>query len=379
MAALLVSLSPRLESLAFSPLGFGLSKLVASREGSSQQDYVFREFLRRANEKQGNIPFMQNLRMVRFLCNFHDWLNDGRFYEPYDVYESLNLVRRLPALEAVRFEVVYDDNPSIRPPPRSANYTKIGIHHSALSSFELSTVIESAKELREFTYNIGGRASGDRSNPTMYVDKVLKSLLMHRHTLESLDLDVEEQTHDLFFSRHGRFLDEDENDARETEDLSREEYEYEWADELDALRASWTEGEDSGYPLRLESFGKLKHLGLGAHVLYYLARGIDQDKLEDASFSLVDHLPHTLESLRIYGYSKALKPTTTNSGPADYPLVAQISKLLEEKGEKLPNLKVVEGVDEPIPNGDDIENPDADDAPLWNAQASDEEWTDYEY
>lgn len=318
-------------------------------------------------------------------------LNDGRFYEDYDVYGSLNLVRRLPAVESVRFDaIVESENPSVRLPPRSANYTRIIIRHSMLDYHYHSNLIESAKVLKEFTFSIGGRASSDSSLRIISPDRLLRSLLIHRGTLDHLDLNMEDHVSlDILFNdddsyqRRRLFEDDDE----ETTEHERLEYEMEWADELELLSSSSNnnnikkDDEDENPPrCSLKSFHHLKHLSLGIYLLLYYALGIGDDKinLDDSnweSFSLADHLPPNLESLCIYGYDKGnMEPPY---GIPDFHLDAHVAKFMEEKEAKLPSLKVVEGVDELVPNDTSVEDPDDSPELLWEREEV--EWTDYEY
>jgi hypothetical protein len=159
LAALLVSVSPLLESLNLCPVGkepSRLSKLTAQANGTRlrETDYFFKHFLDRANSgPQETMPFLQYLRKVRFLVdadtNIYRWF----YYQPYDLYGSLNLVRRVPGVESIRVDAIMGtESASVEPPPQSGNYTKITIRNSSLDYHHLVRVIESAKRLEEFTY-----------------------------------------------------------------------------------------------------------------------------------------------------------------------------------------------------------------------------------
>jgi hypothetical protein len=82
----------------------------------------------------------------------------------------------------------------IPPSPRSANCSKISFTHSIIRSSDLCRFIESAKTLKCFTSAIGSRQYPKGGHPVLYVTPILKSLWIHRQTLEELNLDIESQT-----------------------------------------------------------------------------------------------------------------------------------------------------------------------------------------
>lgn len=276
-----------------------------------------------------------------------------------------------------------DADSSTKPPSRWASYNKIAIHHSTLSARCLGNAIKSARTLREFAYSVGGRASLAGCPVTTHYDDLFKTLLIHRNTLEHLDLDMEGDAialSDSFdigqFAAHPWYLDDDFDD----EDSKDSTYESHWAEELKEFRTSLnTQTPSQSSPLTLKSFHALKHLRLEALLLCYLARGIEEDMIDVDSFSLVDNLPPHLESLYIYGYGEY----DSCVGPLGLNLEDQIAKLMAEKGEKLPSLKVVHGVDDPIPHAETIDDNLVLDHPsqarllCWVPEP--EEWSDYEY
>ncbi|EAW18941.1 uncharacterized protein NFIA_088970 [Aspergillus fischeri NRRL 181] len=379
LAALLVSVSPMLDSLSFCPVGYEAPKLLrleaeADGEPLPMSDYVFKHFLELASMRGKDMPFLQNLRAVRFLVDPNTDVYHSTYYQPYGLFISLNLVRRLPAVESIRMDAIADANlPSVEPPPRSGNYTCITIQHSSLSYPYLVYIIESAKRLEKFTYGIGGHSSWNGMLTPFHPEHVFRALFVHRASLRQLDLDVEEET---------RILDLDSDNLRYLQYTPEEEehesprddpvYLHEWADELEKLPA---EDESTADDCSLRNFLQLEDLSLGVHILYLYARGYGGDQVDNGSFSLVDHLPPNLVSLRIYGYKKGMKPRL--KGVSQNSLEEQLAKLMAEKDEKLPRLAVVEGIEEPIPNGETIEGPMNKDK-LWKGDA-DEDWTVYEY
>jgi hypothetical protein len=381
LAALLASVSPLLESLDFCPVGTEPSrqwKLTAQANGNplQEKDYFFKHFLDRVNRgPPETMPFLQYLHKVRFLVNPVDMIWKWYYYQPHDLYGSLNLVRRLPKVESIRVDAIMDtENFSVVPPPRSANYTQITIRNSNLDYHHLVRVINSSKRLEAFTYAIGGRASRDDGYSIFSPNHVLQALVSHGDSLLHLDLDVEAeispaQTFDPSLRRY-LFEDDDRSSGSDSE------YQQEWAEELQELEADNHPVNDRSSPCSLRAFTKLKNLSLGIHLLYYLARGIDSDQGEDASFAIVDHLPPSLESLCIYGYEKGMKPGV--QGLPDDVFDRQLENLLAEKGKKLPRLTYIEGIDELIENAVTVREPEYNKDALWERE-TDDEWTDHEY
>ncbi|KAB8220122.1 hypothetical protein BDV33DRAFT_203841 [Aspergillus novoparasiticus] len=357
LAVMLVSLSPKLESLAFCPLGLQRPSEI----------YLFENFLRRAINEKRNVAGLQNLRSVRFLSDIDNNGDDGTLYWDYEVHDCLNLIRELPAIESVRFEAIQPSR-DVRmwPPPRSANYTDIMLYHCIMHSpEELDIIIQSAKRLRKFAFTVGGRSErGSDVSPVSPID-LLESLLTHRHTLEELDLDI--QGHVTF----REMFDEDRGAS--------------WSglyEEVDEGLQDWMAqrekvlGVESLAPeCALRSFPNLKHLSIGTHVLYCYARGFGAGRLKEP-FSLVDNLPPRLETLRIYGYGLPGKYPHRYKESLDLNVEAQIANLLDQKDAKLPSLKVIEGIDTPIPHGHSVEGSD-DEHLLW--QREDYDWgADYD-
>jgi hypothetical protein len=378
-----------LESLSFCPVGYEeprLLRLEAEADGEPLPitDYVFKHFLELVRGK--NMPFLQNLRAVRFLVDPNTWVYATSVYQPYDLFTSLNLVRRLPAVKTIHVDAISDaDLPSVDPPPRSGNYTCITIQHSSLHCPYLVYTIESAKRLEKFTYGIGGRFSRNDMLISFHPECVFRALFAHRTSLRQLDLDVEGQTRllDRIGVRYLKYTIEEEEEEQES---LRDDpvYLHEWADELEKLPAEKEQipSSMSVDACSLRSFLQLKDLSIGVHILYLYARGYDGEKFDDEwgdqlvneSFSLVDHLPPNLESLHIYGYKKGMKPRLRGV-PQNF-LDDQLVKLMAEKDQKLPRLAVIEGIEEPIPNGETLEGPGNRDK-LW--KEADDEWTEYEY
>lgn len=95
-AALFITVSPQLESLP--PYHIGESDVYI-------EDFPLLTLLQRANKNPTSISYMQNLWQAIFLPVEDTAENDGHCYFWEYYYHRLNLVRRLPALEYVSFNV----------------------------------------------------------------------------------------------------------------------------------------------------------------------------------------------------------------------------------------------------------------------------------
>jgi hypothetical protein len=318
------------------------------------------------------VPYCHNLQNF----NFHpdDYYDVYNEYMEQGHYHRLDMVRKLPAVESVAFKLAtWSNEAGVPPPPRSANYSKISFTHSAMSTWDLCRVIESAKTLKNFTKTMGGRCFPEGGIPVGNVTPIFKSLWIHRQNLEELNLDME--GHTLPKELYGKEIQPDD-DEEVTEDEQKE-YEELWGDELQQLAAP----EIPPTCISLKDFPQLKHLSIGAHTLCYLARGTGDRKtrIDSKSFNLVDHIPSTLESLRIYGYGQAFIPEATQLLDYEYDLDvdAQIEQLALEKDAKLPGLKILEGVDPRIPNGFTVEEWEAENNPeLFWQDPDDNRWED---
>ncbi|KAJ6139063.1 hypothetical protein N7471_005549 [Penicillium samsonianum] len=241
------------------------------------------------------------------------------------------MVRKLPAIESVAFKLAtWSNEAGTPPPPRSANYSNISFTHSAMMTWDLCRIIESAKTLNSFTSTVGGRCCPKGGIPMLCVTPILKSLWMHRQTLEELNLDMEAHT-------PRQALYDEEYQPTEEEGLTEDEkkiYEEQWADELREIA-----------PQEIAPH-------IGAQTLCYPARGAGDGKsrIDSKSFKLVDHLPSTLESLQMYGRGEAVDASYLEY-ESDLDVDAQLEQLAREKDTKLPGLKMFEGIHPRIPNG----------------------------
>ncbi|KAJ6031519.1 hypothetical protein N7540_002251 [Penicillium herquei] len=297
LVALLIAVSPQLESLAVFPVGEPSSEI---------EDFALLTMLRRANRNPDSIPYLQNLNRIIFLPDSCSSGNDGFYYNiAEDYYHRLNLVRQLPALNSVSFTLAsWNNEAGLPPPPKSANYSDISFTHSNLAEnkSEMCYIIDSSKKLRGFTYTIGGRAHPEGGKVSVTLTSIMRCLWRHRDHLEELDLDVE---HNVSWGEiYGNEGSESTEGIERDEDT---EYEEVWEGEMDELDM---ELETPPPNISLADFSKLRSLSLGIHTLCFLARGISPDhRLDAETFSLVDILPASLEKLRLYGKGEKGDPT----------------------------------------------------------------------
>ncbi|OOQ86319.1 hypothetical protein PEBR_21869 [Penicillium brasilianum] len=354
LAALLIATSPQLESLAVFHVG---------EPSSEAEGLALLTMLRRANKNPDSIPYLQHLRQIIFLPDDCSGGNDGFYYNiAEDYHHRLNLVRRLPALKSVSFSLAsWKNEAGLPPPPKSANYSEISFTHSNLAGneSEMCYIIDTSKALRKFTYTIGGRAQPEGGKVCVTLTSIVRCLWRHRHHLEELDLDVEDNV--SWTEIYG-------NEGLEsTEGIERDEdteYEELWEGEMEELDMNL---ETPPANISLADFPNLKSLGLGVHTLCFLARGIGPDRLDAKSFSLVHTLPASLQSIRLYGKGEDGDPTLDpgNHQP-DLDVDTLLEKLVAEKDARLPMLKTIKGFDPVIPRGKEVpECADEDHPLLW--------------
>ncbi|KAJ5556520.1 hypothetical protein N7494_000435 [Penicillium frequentans] len=341
LITLLVAASPNLESMSMYPL---VDYIRSPSTGDYERVNLLQKFLCQASASAESVPYCQNLRNFSFYPD--ETLNQYNEYVEDPYYDRLNMIRRLPAVESLAFKLVtWSNEAGIPPPTRSANYSKISFTHSRMEIWDLCCIIKSANFLKSFIFSIGGRSEPDSCGiPILDVTPILKSLWIHREVLEKLNLDMESQIprKDLYDKEYQPCL----GDEMSEED--REVYEEQWADELQELAAP----EIAPARVSLKDFPRLRNLSIGAHTLCYLARGTGdgETQLDSKSFNLIDHIPSTLESLRIYSHGQPMEYPYLDH-ESDLDVYAQIEQLAHEKDAKLPGLKILEGVDPCIPNG----------------------------
>ncbi|RHZ67171.1 uncharacterized protein CDV56_109379 [Aspergillus thermomutatus] len=347
LTALLISVSPNLESMAMMPT-FYIDLQEPTDESFLRSECPLDLLLRETNDNLVDKPYLQNLRRVYIINHGDDYFDDGRFYVAMDLIGCLAIIRNLPSLEWIGADALTEDDdgmPTLE--AKSSNVSRIAIHHSSVDSQYLITIIRSCRVLKEFEYSIGGRVV-EGGNPIFNPKTFILSVLEHKATLEKLDLDVEAQIFGFIYPS-SRVFNFDGQGARAE------------------ARAYWPEPPpDSFWDQRgsLKDFEALKRLSIGVNFLLYFAAGVNNDN-ENKSVSLVEYLPPNLEYLCIRGYEKG--KSKHNDAQID------ALKALVESGST--SLKEIHGVDECIPNAENVENPDNYPELLWRLRDG---WSDEE-
>ncbi|OKL58672.1 hypothetical protein UA08_06034 [Talaromyces atroroseus] len=307
------------------------------------------QLLYRNNTSPQESLFLQHLRSVYMININKDYLDDGRCYSFMDFTGALAMFHRLPSINSVSVDLLLE-MPYATPVAEIAesNVSRIAIHHSSITSMYLASLICSCKALREFEYSIGGRSRTPPAVSFFNVKTFIKAILMHKETLEILDVDVEEDMGYLFkvdSSTRDRCLD-----------VQYGQREAEVGRSGPPPVAMW---DQSG---SLRDFHALKRLSLGVHFLMYFARGVKPT--HDGSFSLVDCLPESLESLCIRGYERG-KSEENDS---------QVDALVALQKRATSKLKTIIGIEALIPNSKHVDYPDNGRHLLWIMQ--EREWSD---
>ncbi|KAL2811886.1 hypothetical protein BJX63DRAFT_398001 [Aspergillus granulosus] len=342
LSALIVSVSPFLESMSMTPMGqyYDASPGIAPWP---KGHYPLDELLRSVNSNPGkHFPYLQNLRDVYIINNPDDTYQDDRFYTPMDFFTPISTICNLPSIESVGTDVLEEDEgglPGLE--PQSSDISRIAVHHSSISSSYFVSLICSCKRLRDLGYSVGGRSTIDTGYPHFNPKPVIRALLYHTNTLEILDLDVDSYIHhfDPQFDEADAIQDFDSNEHMDYEETGR--------NVLPTIR------QQKG---SLRDFSALKHLSVGVGFLFYFAKGIDVDTESDSEreFRLIDHIPPNLEYLCIRGYKKG-------ESPGRDPVIEELVEAIRSGRLELE----VAGVEEPIPNAENVDDPDGEPHLLW--------------
>ncbi|OQE34808.1 hypothetical protein PENCOP_c015G01691 [Penicillium coprophilum] len=339
LTAILIVVSPNIVSMAMThPSG------VISNH---KFDFPLAELLRQANASPDDKPYLRNLRDVYLINRSGSSWEDDRFYLEMDLSGCLALFSNLLSIESVRVDIMKEDeNETLKFKEKCSNISKISIRHSSVGSLYLMSLIWSCKILREFEYSIGGRASSDRGHSIFNPKAFIKALCPHRETLEVLNIDVEYQI-SIF-----EIADEEERDIWFNEYGSPNEPGL--SDETSTFYKSiWT------YDGSLKEFVALKRLSLGINFLLYFAAGVRGEPYKRREkMDLVGCLPAELEYLCVRGYQKG-----ENKEHDD-----QMDALMAFYKSGSSQLKEIEGIDDVIPNAQDVQDPDDNAHLLWSLE-----------
>lgn len=167
------------------------------------------ELLNRINFNVVKTEALQRVRHIKFILKKGaSWSSYA--YDSFALLENLNLIHQLPNLESVRIvgmtemdlcELFAVNRPFLRPCPKSTNINRIHIEFSYVRTRYLELLIDVCKRLREFTYWTGPALDKYYSNPrqlgVIAPETLARALLSKRHSLESLDLEIDDAMADF--------------------------------------------------------------------------------------------------------------------------------------------------------------------------------------
>ncbi|EWG54958.1 hypothetical protein FVEG_13040 [Fusarium verticillioides 7600] len=337
-------------SIAMIILLFSLCENISTLYIAENLQQPVVDYMLKANYAQMKSPPLQKLKSVRFFAGAQ---SDERFYTACDILRSIQLIHRLPALESVAMDGMSDYQADRQFfVPGTGNMKRLEITHCDISPSFLTVMISIPKALEEFKLSIGGLWTLDGADTSSEPFYIIRALYAHRHSLRVLDLDVE-----VGAGANAVDWDVDGNYEEGKDDGT----DWEIKDQLDlygrdrlALDKKITTGHkmESGKEYTptirsLHDFPHLTHLSIGIMPLLgeYIG-GFDEYgfkkppyRLEKpAPFRLVDMLPPSLEYLCLYGYTRG-----ENTDVDDH-----IDEFLAKRADRLPNLKVVRGIDERV-------------------------------
>jgi hypothetical protein len=282
-------------------------------------------------------------------------------------FPAFKIFRNLPFLERISGKGIggigIEDAGSYSDIPNKASAVReIHLKDCELSGSCLSKIINFSTGLRAFTYRFGGR-SGDGGTAAIYTPELAKALTPHRSTIQSLDIDFDSLIRhnvDEEMQRWQKYLedeaeletkdeDEDEEDSdADTLDSAEleikdedEDGEDSDADTLDSADSKASAQKQKGEMEINPYFPNLTHLRIGIKLASIFTE-------LSGKKSLAEWLPASLEKLQIVGYRPQESTIVTQ----------QIEKVVQQREELLPNLKIFEGVEEYIECGKELLNED---------------------
>ncbi|CAL5874608.1 uncharacterized protein PFLUO_LOCUS8905 [Penicillium psychrofluorescens] len=372
LCAVLITVCPRLQSMATTCLMCTPS--ISDRKEDSGEDFMHSRMpteliLRRSGARPSEYPFARNLRDITIIPHGRGWASTHG-YPKVDIWSSLRPIMGLPAIDSVTMNAAKCPEwmTTIEPADQSSNIRRLRLPNANLDFRILNRAIKSCKVLTEFILTAGG---GERWNrPSFAPLPMTHALLKHVRTLEVLHLDIDAYVPSNWYWQESddyRLCDDvgwdDEleqeiwDNSHEAEESLAEDGDHiagePWPLNLrDAGVQSWSPG--------LADFTKLTHLRIGIDAFFFLARGVawstkpkykqiydyDGDFIQSKrlpipadSWTLVGSIPQSLQSLQITGYQKGQR--------SEYD--EHVRALLAERESQLPNLKEIEGLDQPMP------------------------------
>ncbi|KAM0281706.1 hypothetical protein ACHAO9_010546 [Fusarium lateritium] len=322
-------------------------------EGLLKSDAV--EYMLKTNYGEIKNPGLQKLKHVYFMTSSDTMsdLVDSLEYGKLEILRYMQLVHRFPALESVAMDALQEYH---RPDyrffvPHSGNMKKLEITHCDIPSESLARMISIPKFLEEFKLSVGGLRTTDEVSPLVQSSQIGKALAVHRDTLRVVDVDI-----DVALDRTADYPISEDNDEDEDEDeeeracrtargrnggsYGRERLAADKAISVHPKVTGEVAKEHGDAIGSFNDFPRLTHLSISIMALFG-AGGNDQS---EPPFKLVECLPPSLEYFCLYGYVRGVNPDDDE----------HIDEFLAKKREKLPKLKVVQGIEELVPGLKDV-------------------------
>ncbi|KAM0272252.1 hypothetical protein ACHAQH_008749 [Verticillium albo-atrum] len=308
----------------------------------------------------GKLP----VQALQKLVSIHSSKDGNNYYptEP-DFLEHLRHFHRLPSLRSWEMKEVMEFQSIERTifPAGTATLRALSIKDADITSDLLSTLIRAPRALESFTIHLREDMHPDGGCSMFYPKTLGKALQQHASALKYLDLNV-----NVFVSSQKgsprqpgeppRREEEDVLNQREIDDLEGGEDElyqdqmdyWYWIDQAESTGPRHTrdlpDTKFYGYGIgSLREFEALETLALDLKLLVgprlNVAGSIHAELGWEPPYRLVDALPQSLISLTLYDYEKGSH--TLYDG--------HVAELMETKGDRLPNLQNIYGVDEKVP------------------------------
>ncbi|PYI30902.1 hypothetical protein BP00DRAFT_475904 [Aspergillus indologenus CBS 114.80] len=306
LTALLISVAPEVESMALSQPFLSKFSVPWHTDSIDRKCMKFplQWLLHQINNNDAfpgarGPKLLRKLRDVYLVTEPEDdspWKQDRVFFMT-DLFGFLELFHRLPSIESFGTDELKTSVVGKHGLPfASSNISCIQIEHSLADSMNLARMICLCKQLREFQCPIGARSIGGNLTCRLNTFRIIfQALLVHRRTLEVLDLGV---TYIPFDSKPVERvpLNLSENrEKREQMQLIQIANEMALADKSVQL-PDWIWDQAGS----LADFSALKHLDQELQYLLYMSRGVGTAR--DDGYQLVDRLPPQLEHLLINEY-----------------------------------------------------------------------------
>ncbi|KAF5014005.1 hypothetical protein FDECE_35 [Fusarium decemcellulare] len=254
---------------------------------------VVGQFLKSLKLGQLPQPCLQKLQRIEMIDGHREYESYGMsdFTTPLFYFGHLPEFRELVADGVAEYQ-----NSPLPCEPRSASVTRIDICHTDIGTKTVAALLEIPQQLEEFTLSLGSLWYVDGGSPSTNLGIYAEKLALHKETLKKLDLDLRAAI--------------SENSWKEKEDDDRD--------------TKATIGS-------LAEFQSLTHLSIYPQALLAPPKRGQSDHLINA-------LPPSLKYLCLYGYEKGRIPVLDRC----------VEELMEKKGERLPLLEEVRGVDETV-------------------------------